>query len=88
MSFILCPDFARTLAWRNTYLLIWHSVGYNRGQSRQVWRGQWIVAANLLKSRFGYPVDTRPGLTQRGYVVLRESLSEESLDSTITDHDQ
>jgi hypothetical protein len=70
-------------AWRNAFTLIWHSVGYNRGQSRQVWRGQRIMAASLLKSRCGYPVDTRPGLHRRGYVTLHDSLSEESLDSSI-----
>lgn len=70
-------------AWRKAFTLIWRSVGYNRGQSRQVWRSQWIVAASLLKSRFGYPVDTRPGLIRRGYIALRDSLSEESLDSSI-----
>jgi hypothetical protein len=70
-------------AWRKAFTLIWRSVGYNRGQSRQVWRGQWSVAASLLKSRFGYPVDTRPSLIRRGFVALHDSLSEESLDSSI-----
>jgi len=38
-------------------------------------RGQWMAAAKLLRSRFGYPIDLRPRLIRRGYVTLYTSLS-------------
>jgi hypothetical protein len=59
-------------AWRDSFALARGIIGYNRAQS---WR-QWTVAATLLKTRFGYPVDTRPGLLRRGYVALRDTLRE------------
>jgi hypothetical protein len=75
-------------AWRKAFALIWHSVGYNPGQSRQVWRSQWIAAAGLIKSRFGYPVDTRSRLIRRGYLVLHDPLSEDSFDTSTAHPDQ
>jgi hypothetical protein len=61
-------------AWRDSFALARGIVGYNPAQSWR--RRQWIVAATLLKARFGYPVDTRPGLIRRGYVAMRDPLSE------------
>ncbi len=59
-------------AWRDSFALARGIIGYNREHSRQ----HWIAAATLLKARFGYPVETRPGLIRRGYLVLRDTLSE------------
>ncbi len=53
-------------AWQDSF-----AVARGRG-----WRGrrQWIVAANLLQSKYNYQIDTRTGLLRRGYVALRDSL--------------
>lgn len=61
-------------AWQDSFALARGLIGYNPAQSWR--RRQWIAAATLLKTRFGYPVDTRPSLIRRGYVVLRDTLSE------------
>lgn len=61
-------------AWRDSFALARGIIGYNRAQSWR--RREWTVAVTLLKTRFGYPVDTRPGLLRRGYVALRDTLRE------------
>jgi hypothetical protein len=37
-------------------------------------RRRWVVAAGLLRSRFGRPVDGRPRLVRRGYLALADPL--------------
>jgi SAM-dependent methyltransferase len=37
-------------------------------------RRQWVTAALMLKSKFGYPVDTRLRLLRRGYLGINTSL--------------
>lgn len=36
----------------------------------------WALAAWMLGERFGYPVNTRPRITRRGYLVLYEPIEE------------
>lgn len=38
-------------------------------------RRRWVMAARLLRARFGYDVDTRRRIVQRGYLALRDGLS-------------
>jgi hypothetical protein len=37
-------------------------------------RRRWHTAAGLLSTRFAYPIDTRPRITRRGFLVLRHPL--------------
>ncbi len=48
------------------------SFARTRGLGR---RQQWVAAALLLKSKFGYPVDTRLRMLRRGYLVINATLA-------------
>lgn len=51
--------------WRRAFALA-------RGTGKP--RREWVVAAELLRTRFGWPVDARPRLLRRGFVALRDPL--------------
>jgi len=59
--------------WRAAFTLA-------RGAGQTGVRAGWLMAANLLRSRFGYPVDTRDRIVRRGYVALRSMLTEDARD--------
>ncbi len=56
-------------AWRRAFART------TSGTSRSALRRQWMAAAALLESVFGYRVDTRRTLRRRGFLVLRDSLT-------------
>lgn len=55
-------------AWRRALTLA-------RGEGEMTGKRRWIYAARALRERFGYPVDTRPRILRRGYLVLRDKLA-------------
>jgi len=54
-------------AWRDSWQLA-------RGMGRSG-LGQWIGAAELLRSRYGYPIDPRLRLIRRGFLTLHHDLA-------------
>lgn len=48
-------------------------VARGRGQTHR--RRVWSAAAHLLAERYGYPVDIRPRIVNRGYVAVRSRLA-------------
>lgn len=54
-------------AWRQSLTLA-------RGAGKTGIRQRWMFAARLLREKFGYQVDTRPRILERGYLVLKDSL--------------
>jgi hypothetical protein len=54
-------------AWRQTLRLA-------RGLGQGGLRRQWWIAAQLLREKYGYPIDTRRRIVRRGFLVLRASL--------------
>jgi hypothetical protein len=57
-------------AWRQA-LAKTRSLGFRANGSQT-----WACAAWMLREHFGYPVNTRPRITRRGYLVLRDMLNE------------
>lgn len=45
-----------------------------RGNGSRSRRGRWIDAGNRLREQFGWKIDVRGRLLERGYVVVKESL--------------
>ena len=39
--------------------------------------GEWVAAADVLRERFGWPVDPRRRIVERGYLVLASRLDGE-----------
>jgi hypothetical protein len=54
-------------AWRQALVLA-------RGMGKTGIRQRWVYAARLLREKFGYQVDTRPRIIERGYLVVRDKL--------------
>lgn len=51
------------------------ALNFARSMGRRGQRQQWVYAAHLLRERFGYPIDTRPRIVERGYLVIRDALN-------------
>ncbi len=55
-------------SWRRALILA-------RGRGIVFPRRQWVEAGKMLRTQFTYPVDVRPRLLRRGFLVIQERLS-------------